>query len=51
MVEKIGKQISLKAESGKQFAQIRGFGIAEFDKLFADNLGIIVDNKVKNAGE
>ena len=46
--KKIGKQISLKAESGKQFAQIRGFGIAEFDKLFADNLGIIVDNKVKN---
>ena len=46
--KKIGKQISLKAESGKQFAQVKGFGIAEFDKLFADNLGIIVDNKVKN---
>ena len=46
--KKIGKQISLKAESGKQFAQIRGFGIAEFDKLFADNMGIIVDGKVKN---
>jgi hypothetical protein len=46
--KKIGKQISLKAESGKQFAQVKGFGIAEFDKLFADNMGIIVDGKVKN---
>ncbi len=45
---KIGKQISLKTESGRQFDQVIGFGIAEFDKLFADNMGIIVDGKVKN---
>ena len=46
---KIGKQISLKTESGRQFDQVIGFGIAEFDKLFADNMGIIVDGNVKNA--
>ena len=46
---KIGKQISLKTDKGKQFAQVKGFGIAEFDKLFADNLGIIVDGNVKTA--
>ena len=40
---KIGKQISLKTDKGRQFAQVKGFGIAEFDKLFADNMGIIVD--------
>jgi len=45
---KIGKQISLKTESGRQFDQVIGFGIAEFDKLFVDNMGIIVDGKVKN---
>ena len=45
---KIGKQISLKTDKGRQFAQVKGFGIAEFDKLFADNMGIIVDGKVKN---
>ena len=46
---KIGKQISLKTESGRQFDQVIGFGIAEFDKLFLDRLGIIVDGNVKNA--
>ena len=46
---KIGKQISLKTESGRQFDQVIGFGIAEFDKLFDNNLGIIVDGSVKNA--
>jgi len=46
---KIGKQISLKTESGRQFDQVIGFGIAEFDKLFDNNLGIIVDGNVKNA--
>ena len=46
---KIGKQISLKTDKGRQFAQVKGFGIAEFDKLFADNMGIIVDGSVKNA--
>ena len=46
---KIGKQISLKTESGRQFDQVIGFGIAEFDKLFDKNLGIIVDGNVKNA--
>ena len=46
---KIGKQISLKTESGRQFDQVIGFGIAEFDKLFENNLGIIVDGNVKNA--
>ena len=45
---KIGQQISLKTDKGRQFAQVKGFGIAEFDKLFADNMGIIVDGKVKN---
>ena len=46
---KIGKQISLKTESGRQFAQVKGFGIAEFNKLFADNMGIFVDGSVKTA--
>ena len=46
---KIGKQISLKTESGRQFAQVKGFGIAEFDKLFDNNMGIIVDGSVKTA--
>ena len=46
---KIGKQISLKTESGRQFDQVVGFGIAEFDKLFSDNLGILVDTAVKTA--
>ena len=46
---KIGKQISLKTDKGRQFAQVKGFGVAEFDKLFADNMGIIVDGSVKNA--
>ena len=46
---KIGKQISLKTESGRQFDQVIGFGIAEFDKLFDNNMGIIVDGSVKNA--
>jgi len=46
---KIGKQISLKTESGRQFDQVIGFGIAEFDKLFDNSLGIIVDGNVKNA--
>ena len=46
---KIGKQISLKTESGRQFDQITGFGIAEFNRLFDNNLGIIVDGNVKNA--
>ena len=46
---KIGKQISLKTDKGRQFAQVKGFGIAEFDKLFADNMGIIVDGSVKKA--
>jgi len=46
---KIGKQISLKTESGRQFDQVVGFGIADFDKLFLDKLGIIVDGNVKNA--
>ena len=46
---KIGKQISLKTESGRQFDQVIGFGIAEFDKLFDNNLGIYVDGNVKNA--
>ena len=46
---KIGKQISLKTESGRQFDQVIGFGIAEFDKLFDNNMGIIVDGRVKNA--
>jgi hypothetical protein len=46
---KIGKQISLKTESGRQFAQVKGFGIAEFNKLFADNMGIFVDGGVKTA--
>ena len=45
---KIGKQISLKTESGRQFDQVIGFGIAEFDKLFDNNMGIIVDGSVKN---
>ena len=45
---KIGKQISLKTDKGRQFAQVKGFGVAEFDKLFADNMGIIVDGSVKN---
>jgi len=44
---RIGKQISLKTESGRQFDQVVGFGIAEFDRLFSDNLGILVDSKVK----
>ena len=35
---KIGKQISLKTDKGRQFAQVKGFGVAEFDKLFADNM-------------
>ena len=43
---KIGKQISLKTESGRQFDQVIGFGIAEFDKLFDNNMGIIVDGSV-----
>ena len=46
---KIGKQISLKTESGRQFDQVIGFGIAEFDRLFSDNLGILVDTSVKTA--
>ena len=46
---KIGKQISLKTESGRQFDQVIGFGIAEFDKLFDNNMGIIVDGSVKSA--
>jgi hypothetical protein len=46
---KIGKQISLKTESGRQFDQVVGFGIAEFDRLFDNNLGIIVDGNVKTA--
>ena len=46
---KIGKQISLKTESCRQFDQVIGFGIAEFDKLFDNNMGIIVDGSVKNA--
>ena len=46
---KIGKQISLKTDKGRQFAQVKGFGVAEFDKLFADNMGIIVDGSVKKA--
>ena len=46
---RIGKQISLKTESGRQFDQVVGFGIAEFDKLFSDNLGILVDTAVKTA--
>ena len=46
---KIGKKISLKTESGRQFDQVIGFGIAEFDKLFDNNMGIIVDGSVKNA--
>ena len=46
---KIGKQISLKTESGRQFDQVIGFGIAEFDKLFDNNMGIIVDGSVKNS--
>ena len=46
---KIGKQISLKTESGRQFDQVIGFGIAEFDKLFDNNMGIIVDGSVKIA--
>ena len=45
---KIGKQISLKTESGRQFDQVIGFGIAEFDKLFDNNMGIVVDGSVKN---
>ena len=44
---KIGKQISLKTESGKQFHQIVGFGIAEFDKLFSDKLGINIDGNYR----
>ena len=44
---KIGKQISLKTESGRQFDQVIGFGIDKFDKLFDNNLGIIVDGNVK----
>jgi len=46
---KIGKQISLKTESGRQFDQVIGFGIAEFDRLFDNNLGVIVDGSVKTA--
>lgn len=46
---KIGKQISLKTDSGRQFDQVVGFGIADFDKLFLDRLGIIVDGKVKGS--
>ena len=46
---KIGKQISLKTDKGRQFAQVKGFGIAEFDRLFSDNLGILVDTSVKTA--
>ena len=46
---KIGKQISLKTESGRQFDQVIGFGFAEFDRLFSDNLGILVDTSVKTA--
>ena len=46
---KIGKQISLKTEKGRQFDQVVGFGIAEFDKLFDNNLGIYVDTAVKTA--
>ena len=45
--KKIGKQISLKTESGKQFHQIVGFGIAEFDKLFSDKLGISIDGDAR----
>ncbi len=45
--KKIGKQISLKTESGKQFHQIVGFGIAEFDKLFSDKLGINIDGDAR----
>ena len=47
---KIGKQISLKysvTNSGKQFHQIVGFGIADFDKLFVDNLGIYIDGNYR----
>lgn len=46
---KIGKQISLKTESGKQFHQIVGFGIAEFDALFADKLGISIDGNYRTS--
>lgn len=45
--KKIGKQISLKTESGKQFHQIVGFGIAEFDNLFSDKLGISIDGDAR----
>jgi len=46
---KIGKQISLKTESGKQFHQIVGFGIAEFDSLFVDRLGISIDGNYRRS--
>ena len=46
---KIGKQISLKTESGKQFHQIVGFGIGEFDALFADKLGISIDGNYRKS--
>ena len=45
---KIGNQISLKTDKGRQFDQVRGFGIDAFDKLFVTNLSILVDGNVKN---
>jgi len=41
-------QISLKVTGGEQFAQVVGFGVDKFDKLFKDLLGLNVSQVAKN---
>ena len=45
--KKTRNQISLKVTGGEQFAQVVGFGIDKFDKLFVDIFGLNIPNSIK----
>jgi hypothetical protein len=49
--KKTRNQISLKVTGGEQFAQVVGFGIDKFDKLFVDLLGLNISKSVKDKTE
>ena len=49
--QRIANQISLKVAGGNQFAQVVGFGLEKFDKLFEDLLKLDIDSQVKEQTE
>tara|TARA_Y100001963_G_scaffold99882_1_gene137488 strand:- start:1486 stop:2571 length:1086 start_codon:yes stop_codon:yes gene_type:complete len=49
--QRIANQISLKVAGGNQFAQVVGFGLDKFNKLFEELMQLSIDSNIKEQTE